>query len=56
MLTPNPVVDPTYSPDVLGRELGSKSDAQDQPLGTSSSIVFSTHLDELLEIWVRLRG
>jgi hypothetical protein len=56
MPTPNPVVDPTYPLDVLGQELKFKFDAQDQLFGTDSSFISSTHLDELLDIWVRLPG
>jgi hypothetical protein len=54
--TPNPVLDSTYPTDLLERELEPKFDAQDQPLGTSSSFLSSTHLHELLQIWVRLTG
>jgi hypothetical protein len=56
MPTPNPVVDPTYPTGIIRQERVPKVDAQDQPLGTSSSFVSSTHLDGILDIWVRLPG
>jgi hypothetical protein len=56
MPTPNLVVDPTHPPDVLGRERRPKFDALDQPWGSSSSFISSTHLDALLDISARLLG
>jgi hypothetical protein len=48
MPTPNPVVNSTYPTDLLGRELVPELDPQNQPWGTSSSVLSSIHLDELL--------